>query len=307
MLGIIARLRHGRKQLSLGEKHHLMLEALELLHEGRPVEEIAAVLWGRGASDRESSALVAQAQAKFDSELVRSVGLPLSARHDLNYYFLLGVTPLASPERIHRAYRRKAKDVHPDRHEHEFTREYWSRLMTLVSDAEQVLSDPRKRRAYDVLWRNRSHNVALQNRRRGELRGDWETRYRWDVAELTEREDEIGDLLVEIKARVDEGQPAAELGARLLELAEQYEGSILEIRTSAHGLPRAFLQFAGTVRHEMQRKERLVLAMMPLGASLVDVPGKVDKAATLTHVATVVGVIEDIRLAMNQFDINGVE
>ena len=303
MSGIISRLTRGRRALTLAEKHQLMLEALELLHLERPPEEIANVLRGMGASAEDATALVAQGQAKFDSELVRSVSLPTSARNELNYYFLLGVTPIASPERIHRAYRRKAKDVHPDRHDSEFTREYWSRLMALMSDAEQVLCDAQKRRAYDVVWRGRSRKVAEQNRRQGELRGDWETRYRWDIAELSEHEDEIADLLVEIKEAVREGLPLVDLGARLLTLVENYEASILEIRTSTHGLPPPFLNFADTVRHEMQRKERLVSGMTQLGTWLADVSVPIDAEAVLHQVATAERVIDDIRLAMHQFDI----
>src|SRR3979409_1436630 len=234
MSGIIARLTRGRRHLSLAEKHHLMLQALELLHQDRRRDQIATVLRGMGASAEDAVALVAQAQAKFDSALVRSVDLPSSAHHDLNYYFLLGVTPLASPERIHRAYRRKAKDVHPDRHDTEFTREYWSRLMTLITDAEKVLSDPQKRRAYDVVWRERSKKVAEQNHRRGELRGDFETRYRWDIAALSEHEDEIGDLLAEIRERVPQGQPCTEHGARLLTVLDIYEGCIVMVLTTDH-------------------------------------------------------------------------
>lgn len=67
-----------------------------------------------------------QAQAKFEDQLLRTVTLPASASQDVNYYFLLGVTPQASVERIRRSYRRKAKAIHPDRHDLEFTREYWS-------------------------------------------------------------------------------------------------------------------------------------------------------------------------------------
>jgi hypothetical protein len=302
MPGILSRLTR-RKPLTLAEKHHLMLEALHLLHQGRSEEDIAKTLRGMGASADEATALVAQGQAKFDAELVRSVSLPDSARHDLNYYFLLGVTPIASSERIHRAYRRKAKDVHPDRHGTEFTREYWSRLMALIGDAEQVLSDPQKRRAYDVVWRERSRKLAVQHRRRGELRGDWETRYRWDIAALSEYEDEIADLLVEINEHVGRGESPTELGARLMTVVDNYEGSILEIRTSTHGLPPPFLHFADTVRHELQRKERLVSGMMQLGRWLADASGPVDVATVLNQVATAERTVEDIRLAIHQFDI----
>jgi curved DNA-binding protein CbpA len=303
MSGIFTRLTRGRRPLSVADKHRLVLEAMDLLHEKRPTAEIATALRGMGASVDEATALVSQGQAKFGNELVRSAGLPVSARYDLNYYFLLGVTPVADPERIHRAYRRKARDVHPDRHHTEFTRDYWTRLMSLIADAEGVLGDPTKREAYDVVWRERSREVAALNRRRGERRGDWETRYRWDIAELSEHEDEIAELLVEITGGAQQGRPPMAAGTRLLALVETYESSILEIRTNSHGLPAHFLHFGGTVRNEMQRKERLVSGMTELGGWLVGASGPVDSAAVLDQVSTADRVIEDIRLAMNQFDI----
>jgi DnaJ domain len=108
--------------------------------------EVEATLQAQGASADEAASVAEQAQAKFEDQLLRTVTLPASASHDVNYYFLLGVTPSASVERIHRSYRRKAKAIHPDRQDLEFTREHWSRLMTLISEAHEVLTDHDRRR-----------------------------------------------------------------------------------------------------------------------------------------------------------------
>jgi curved DNA-binding protein CbpA len=221
-----------------------------------------------------------QAQAKFEDQLLRTVTLPASASQDVNYYFLLGVTPSASVERIHRSYRRKAKAIHPDRHDLEFTREHWSRLMTLIGEAHEVLTDHDRRRAYDIVWQARSDKVAAENRRQGDLRGDWETRYRWEVAELSELEDDIAAL-------------------------DNYEAEILELRAQTHGLPPQLLRFGDTVRYEMQRKEHLISGTQQLIAWLPQAsrPDAAEEAAK--RIAAIEQVMEAVRAAQNQFDLSG--
>ena len=62
-----------------------------------------------------------------------------------NYYEVLGVSRDASAEEIKRAYRRKARQLHPDvagpGHEEEFKE---------VATAYEVLSDADKRQMYDL-------------------------------------------------------------------------------------------------------------------------------------------------------------
>src|ERR1700737_1906298 len=302
MPGILSRIT-GRRALSLADRHRMGGMALQLFRQDKTPSEVKAALEAGGASAAEAGKLTMESLATYEAELVRTVNLPVSAGSDLNYYFLLGVTPRATTERIHRAYRRKAKDVHPDRHDSEFTREYWSRLMALISDAHEVLSDPQRRRVYDVIWRDRSKQVAAEFRRQGEMRGDKVTRYLWSVAELSEIEDEISGLLDEIKTGIKSGLPVTELGSRLLATIEGYEVRIMEIRTSTHGLAAPFLHFGDSVRMVMQRKERLVPGLLQLGGWLADAANFPAGETLQNKIVVAEQMMEEVRAAQHQFDI----
>jgi molecular chaperone DnaJ len=64
-----------------------------------------------------------------------------------DYYEVLGVTREASPEEIKKAYRRKAKEFHPDKNPRE--RKKAEEEFKRVAEAYEVLSDPDKRAQYD--------------------------------------------------------------------------------------------------------------------------------------------------------------
>jgi uncharacterized membrane protein YsdA (DUF1294 family) len=65
-----------------------------------------------------------------------------------DYYAILGVPRNATPEQIKEAYRRLAKEYHPDKNPSPEAEEKFK----LVNEAYQVLSDPAKRAEYDALY-----------------------------------------------------------------------------------------------------------------------------------------------------------
>lgn len=81
-----------------------------------------------------------------------------------HYYRMLGVLAGASQEEIARAYRKLARQFHPDLHPPE--RKRWAEeQMKQLNEAYAVLSDPEARARYDIdLWR---HLAALSRIRRG--------------------------------------------------------------------------------------------------------------------------------------------
>jgi len=99
-----------------------------------------------------------------------------------DFYQTLGVTREASPEEIKKAYRRLARQYHPDVSKAKDAEERFKK----ISQAYEVLSDPEKRRAYD----------ALGSRRPGETfepPPDWASRFGFRTAEEPEGLD-LGSL-----------------------------------------------------------------------------------------------------------------
>jgi curved DNA-binding protein len=78
-----------------------------------------------------------------------------------DYYTTLGVSRDASDDEIKRAYRKLAKDWHPDRHP-EDERDEVEKKFKSVSEANEVLSDPEKRNRYDSLGANYQHGQDFQ-------------------------------------------------------------------------------------------------------------------------------------------------
>ncbi|HVT35220.1 MAG TPA: DnaJ C-terminal domain-containing protein [Nevskiaceae bacterium] len=67
-----------------------------------------------------------------------------------DYYKVLGVSRTASEDEIKRAYRKLARQYHPDKNKAKGAEEKFKE----INEANEVLSDPKKRQAYDSLGAN---------------------------------------------------------------------------------------------------------------------------------------------------------
>jgi curved DNA-binding protein CbpA len=302
MAGFLGRLR-GTPKLTASQRHDLLLHAMGLHSTGITPAELEDELQRGGASLDEARVIGAEALQKFEADLVRTTPLPTSARSGVNYYFLLGVTPAASAEQIHRAYRIKAKTAHPDQHYKDFTVESWSRLMTTLTDAHSVLTDSTTRRAYDVVWRKRSREIAAQNRRKGELRGDWETRYRWSLAEFAQQEEQIEMLLQQLHETMTAGGSGEALVNAVTTATEDYEGRLVDIRNQTYGLSEPYAWLAEQVRYETRRKEKFVAEMRRVEAWLPEARTAAGAQALAPRILKVLEALEQVRLGQQSFDL----
>ncbi len=130
-----------------------------------------------------------------------------------DYYATLGVEPSASAEEIRKAYRRLARQYHPDVSKEAGAEDRFKE----VSEAYQTLSDPEKREAYDQLGRHRPGEDVQPG-------PEWDTHY-WQ--EGVAEDVDLADLLEQIGF-----QRAARRRAAAGESPRARRGQDYEIATS---------------------------------------------------------------------------
>lgn len=305
MKGILGRIGAHQRGLSDADWRRLAAHAVEMHRRGARTSEIEDAIEALGASHEEARRVCAEARLQFDGEAARNVPLPASASTPVNYYFALGVTPRASNDRIHRAFRLRARDVHPDRHSRELNRDLWSQLMTIASDAHTVLTDERTRRAYDVYWLRRSRKATAMAATARERRGDWDTRYHWYMAEVGEIEDNLEVILEDIRERLEAGQLLDEAVMALEPAIDLYEERILQVRTDALLVPENHRRLAERSRLELVRKDRLIVTLrdlqglLPMGAYSTS-----DRASALQRLSATAETRALVREAHRRFEVD---
>jgi len=96
--------------------------------------------------------------------VANALGLTIESVASQDHYNILGLTPTAGADEIKKAFRQKARTVHPDTNH---SGESQSRAFVELHEAYQTLSNPESRRRYDQSYQNMGlwNEQSLQNQR----------------------------------------------------------------------------------------------------------------------------------------------
>lgn len=83
----------------------------------------------------------------------------------IDYYEILGIPKTATPEEIKSAYRKLARKLHPDLNPND---KEANKKFQQVNEANEVLSDPEKRKKYDTYGKDWEHGEAYEKARQSQ-------------------------------------------------------------------------------------------------------------------------------------------
>ena len=90
----------------------------------------------------------------------------------IDYYKILGIDKSASPEDVKKAYRKLARKYHPDVNPNDKSAQ---KKFQEVNEANEVLSDPEKRKKYDQYGKDWQHAEHFENARKSGAQGQHRT------------------------------------------------------------------------------------------------------------------------------------
>jgi curved DNA-binding protein len=83
----------------------------------------------------------------------------------IDYYKVLEIDKNASEENIKKAYRKLARKLHPDLNPND---KEANKKFQQINEANEVLSDPEKRKKYDLYGENWEHGAEYENARKAQ-------------------------------------------------------------------------------------------------------------------------------------------